>query len=206
MEVDAGRPGGRPVRDGSGPTRSRLRTNVVLYVVALLTACACVLVGVTAVRAAQDDTGATPEATAAAEGDLSPATAAEQERFGDVVETATEVANAFVNIRYDDVDASIARVKALATGDFADQYDKSTEALLEVLGGSKAVMIGDVVWAGVVSADADSATVIVATSGTVANTLTKNKPVARTFRLQLSLANVEGEWKANDLQFVEERT
>ncbi len=206
MEVDVGRTGGRPVSAGSDPTRSRLRTNVVLYVVALLTACACVLVGVTAVRAAQDDTGATPEATAAAQGDLSPATASEQERFDDVVETATEVANAFVNIRYDDVDASIARVKALATGDFADQYDKSTEALLEVLGGSKAVMIGDVVWAGVVSADADSATVIVATSGTVANTLTKNKPVARTFRLQLSLANVEGEWKANDLQFVEERT
>ncbi len=206
MEVDVGGSGGRPVSEGPDLTRSRLRTNVVLYVVALLTACACVLVGITAVRAAQDDAAAVPADQVAAAGELTPASAVEQERFADVVETATEVANAFVNIRYDDVDASIARVKALATGDFADQYDKSTDALLEVLGGSKAVMIGDVVWAGVVSADADSATVIVATSGTVANTQTKNKPVARTFRLQLQLANVDGAWKANDLQFVEELT
>lgn len=194
------------MREGSDPTRSRLRTNVVLYVVALLTACACVLVAITAIRAVQDGDDREVAAAVGGEGSLAPATAAEQERFAAVVDTATEVATAFVNIRYDDVDASIARVKELATGEFADQYDKSTDALLEVLGGSKAVMIGEVVWTGVVSSDADSATVIVATTGTVANTQTDNKPVARTFRLQLQLANVEGEWKASDLQFVEELT
>ena len=163
--------------------------------------------GITAVNAAQDGSVSLPSGSGAgAAGDLQPASASEQERFDEVVATATEVATAFVNIRYDDVDASIAKVKALATGDFAKQYDESTQALLKVLGGSKAVMIGEVVWAGVVADDEDSATVIVATTGTVANTQTKNKPVARTFRLQLQLANVDGDWLANDLQFVEELT
>ena len=187
-------------------TRSRSRTNAVLLLVALLTACACALIAVTVVRTVQDDPAAraVDASVGGSDGALEPATPEERERFTEVVDTATEVATAFVNIRHDDVDASIDKVKALATGDFADQYDKSTDALLEVLGGSKAVMIGRVVWAGVVSSDEDSATVIVATTGTVANTQTKNKPVARTFRLQLSLSNVDGAWLASDLQFVEE--
>ena len=57
-------------------------------------------------------------------------------------------------------------------------------------------------WAGVVSLDEDSARVIAATTGTVANTGTDNKPVARNFRLQLDLELVDGEWLTSNLEFV----
>lgn len=180
--------------------RARRRINVALYVVALLTACACALVGVVVVRALQEEP--TP-AVAVGAGGLTPATTAERREFAEVVDAATEVATAFVNIRYDDVDASIERVQALATGEFAEQYDRGTDELLELLGGARAVMTGEVVWAGVVTAATDSATVIVATTGTVANDQTRQQPVARTFRLQIQLARVDGAWKASDLQFVE---
>lgn len=180
--------------------RARRRINVALYVVALLTACACALVGVVVVRALQAEP--TP-AVAVGTGGLTPASAAERREFTEVVDAATEVATAFVNIRYDDVDASIERVQALATGEFAEQYDRGTDELLELLGGARAVMTGEVVWAGVVTAATDSATVIVATTGTVANDQTRQQPVARTFRLQIQLSLVDGAWKASDLQFVE---
>ena len=76
-----------------------------------------------------------------------------------------------------------------ATGDFAKQYAKSTEGVIEILEQNKSVMDGEVLWAGVVDPDQDSATVIVATTGTVANTQTGNKPVARNFRLKLELVS-----------------
>ncbi|GAA4689955.1 hypothetical protein [Nocardioides nanhaiensis] len=180
--------------------RSRRRTNIALYVVALLTACTTALVGVVVVRAVQEEPA---PALAVEAGGLTAASAAERREFSEVVAAATEVATAFVNIRYDDVDASIERVRALATGEFAEQYDSGTDELLELLGGARAVMTGEVVWAGVVTAAQDSATVIVATTGTVANDQTDQAPVARTFRLQIQLSLVEGAWKASDLQFVE---
>ena len=43
---------------------------------------------------------------------------------------------------------------------------------------------------------------IVATTGTVQNKQTKDKPVARYFRLQLQLVSEKGRWLTSDLQFV----
>ncbi len=93
-------------------------------------------------------------------------------------------------------------MKAGATGAFREQYEKSTGGVIEVIERNKSVMTGDVIWAGVVNADEDSATVIVATSGTVANNQTNDKPVARSFRLQLDLVKEDDAWLTNDLQFV----
>jgi Mce-associated membrane protein len=195
----AGGPGGRPVTPDPGG--SRVRTNIVLYVLALLTACACVLVTVTVVRAIQDDD---TDASSRAEGELEPASSEEQQRYDDVTAAAAEFATALVNIRHDDFEASSEAVRALATGAFADQYEKSANGLVKLVRRSKAVMTGEVVWAGVVSADEDAATVIVATNGTVANAQTGNEPVARTFRLQVQLTQVDGDWLTSDLLFVEE--
>ena len=185
------------------PTPSRVGTNLVLYVVGLVTAAICVVVAVAVVRAVQDD-GPTPlpdDGVVQAES-LEEASVEEQQRFGDVIASASKVASAFINIRYDDAQASIEQVKAGATGAFREQYEKSTGGVIEVIKRNKSVMTGEVLWAGVVSADEDSATVIVATSGTVANTQTSDKPVARSFRLQLSLVKEDDAWLTNDLQFV----
>jgi Mce-associated membrane protein len=126
----------------------------------------------------------------------------EQERYADVIDSATDEATAFVNIRYDDAEASIEAVMAGATGAFRDQYSKSTKDVIKILQDNKSVMEGRVLWTGVVALDPDSATVAVATTGTVANTQTDEKPVARNFRLQMQLVREDGKWLTSDLQFV----
>lgn len=160
--------------------------NVVLYVVTLLLACAVVVGGVMSFRAHGDEERAR----------------AQQERYGDVLASAREEAEAFINIRYDSAQESIDRVAEGATGDFKEQYSSSTDGVIQVLQENRSVMTGEVLWAGVVDVDDDSATVIAATTGTVANKQTKNKPVVRNFRLQLELSYEDGRWLTRDLQFV----
>lgn len=128
--------------------------------------------------------------------------AADEERYGDVLAAATTEAEAFVNIRYDDAQASIDAVAAGATGDFKDQYASSTDGFVEVVKQERSVMTGEVVWAGVSDIDADSATVVVATDGTVTNRQTGGEPDARHFRLRLDLVLQDGRWLTDDLQFV----
>jgi len=166
--------------------RKRVRLNIALYVVVLLVACACVVGGVVAWRTQSDRAD----------------DATEQERYGDVVASARAEAEAFINIRYDDAQASIDEVVAGATGDFQQQYTSRTDDVVELLQQNKSVMDGEVLWAGVVDVDKDSATVLAATAGTVANTSTQNKPIVRNFRLQLELVYEDGKWLTRDLQFV----
>lgn len=125
-----------------------------------------------------------------------------QARYGAVLQAARDEAEAFVNIRYDDARESIDRVVEGATGRFRDQYTSSTADVIEVLERNRSVLQGDVVWAGVVDVDDDRATVIAATSGTVANKQTKGEPVTRDYRLRLELERVDGEWLTSDLRFV----
>lgn len=125
-----------------------------------------------------------------------------QARYGAVLQAASHEAEAVINIRHDEARESIDRVVEGATGEFRNQYTTSTAGMIKVLKANKSVMQGDVVWAGVVEVDVDSAIVIAATSGTVANKETKDEPVARDFRLRLELQRVDGEWLTSDLQFV----
>jgi Mce-associated membrane protein len=134
--------------------------------------------------------------------DLDEASGTEQQRYTDILGSASTEATAFVNIRYDAAQESIDAVMAGATGDFRDQYAKSTDGVIKVLQDNKSIMTGEVLWTGVVAQDPDSATVIVATSGTVQNKQTGDQPVARYFRLQLQLVSEKGKWLTSDLQFV----
>lgn len=183
------------------PDLSRVRVNVLLYVVAMAAAALLVVFAVLLWRELSDD--GTPEALPqAGVVPLDEAPDEEQERFADVIDSATDEATAFVNIRYDDAQASIDAVMEGATGAFREQYSKSTEDVIKILEDNKSVMEGEVLWTGVVAVDPDSATVVVATTGTVANKQTDNKPVARNFRLQMELVLEEGRWLTRDLQFV----
>ena len=162
------------------------RLNIGLFVVALLLACGAVFGAVLVVNEHNDR-----EREAAA-----------QERYGDVLAAARDEVEAFINIDYRDAQASIDAVAAGATGEFAKQYDTSSEGVVELLEQNKSVMDGEVLWAGVTDIDADSATVLAATKGTVANTASDNTPVARYFRLKLDLQLVDGEWRTGNLEFV----
>jgi len=176
----------------------RTHVNLALYVVVMV---AAALTVVATVRLVQDDSSTElPQAGAV---QLAESSETVQERYADVIASASQEATAFVNIRYDDAQGSIDKVMAGATGEFRDQYAKSTDSVIEVLEQNKSIMTGKVLWSGVVAQDPDSATVIIATEGTVQNTQTGDEPVARFFRLQLQLVSEKGKWLTSDLQFVE---
>lgn len=146
-------------------------------------------------RAGDDVGGAVVEAMEAAP-------RSEQVRTADQLEAATKMVNAFLNLDHENIEANIEGVKSLATGPFLRQYTRASKDLVKLTRRARATQTGEVEWAGLVAGDDDSATVIVATSGTVANKLTEFEPVARTYRLQLEVDLVEGRWLVSDLQYV----
>lgn len=125
-----------------------------------------------------------------------------QERYGAVLAAADREVTAFVNLRHDRASESVAAVAAGATGDFRDHYDTSAAHVEQVLRDHRSTMTGRVVWSGVVAVSPDRATVIAATSGTVANTSTGGRPEPRHFRLRVSLVREDGRWLTSDLRFV----
>jgi Mce-associated membrane protein len=184
MEVAAGRPGGGPLRRFFPPGST---TTVILFGVALALACACVVGGVLSFRSHQDRQDEK----------------AEQERYGDVIAAATKEAEAFINIDYRDPDATFDAVATGATGEFKTQYKSVSKDLIELLTTATSVMNGEVVNAAVSNIDNDSARVLIATEGTVANIGVKNsKKQARSFRLALELVRSDGKWLTNNLEFV----
>jgi Mce-associated membrane protein len=184
MEVAAGGSGDGLVSPrGTAPGRLTL---IVLGVVTLLLAAVCVVGGVLAVREHQDRQSA----------------ADDQARYGDVLDSARTEVLAMINFDYKSAEESMAAVAAGATGDFAKQYDAKTPGVLETFKKARSVMEGKVVWAGVEDLEADSATVIIATTGTVSNANSGDQPVARSFRIKVSLVREDGDWKTADLEFV----
>lgn len=176
---------------------ARVRLNAALYVLAVLIACAVLVLGAVAWRANDGGT----DGTSSEAGDPARDQAG-NDLHAAVLEAATEEVLAFTNIDYRSAQESIDKVKAGATGGFAEQYDKGAKSLPRVLQRSKSIATAEILSAGVVAADQDNATVLVATKGTVINTSTDGKKAERNLRLQLDLKYVDGKWLTSDIQFV----
>lgn len=162
-----------------------------LVVAAALLALAAVVLGVLVVRQALDDPGTADVPSAA-----------EQDRYGEVKRAAEATARALVNIDYRDPQASIDAVAATSTGTFLDQYQASSTSLVDLVTSYRSVLEGEVVVSAVDDLDEDSATVLVATEGTVSNAQTgDDTTAARNFRLYLTLVRQDGTWLTNDLEF-----
>jgi Mce-associated membrane protein len=125
-----------------------------------------------------------------------------EERYGAVLAAADAEATAFVNLRHDRAAEGIRAVASGATGDFRRHYVRSARRLAGILQRQRSAMTGHVVWSGVTEMAPDRATVIVATSGTVANRHTGGREAPRHFRLRLSLRHEGGRWLTSDLEFV----
>ena len=89
---------------------NRPRLETVLYVVALLLACGCVVGGVVIVQQARDDARTERESPQTV-----PPSVAEQERYGAALRAAESTALALVNIDYEDPEASFEAVRSTAT-------------------------------------------------------------------------------------------
>ena len=131
---------------------------------------------------------------------------ARQERYGAVLAAADAEATAFVNLRYDRAAEGIRAVAAGATGDFRTHYVRSSRQLAATLQRQRSTLTGHVVSSGVTDVAPDRATVIVATSGTVANRRTGGQEVPRHFRLRLTLLHEGGRWLTSDISFVGDAT
>ena len=120
-----------------------------------------------------------------------------------MIDAATKMSNAFLNLDYEDFDA-VRRGRAVPRDRRVPDAvpDSPRRGSTKVATRAKSVQTGEVVWAGVVAVDEDSATVIVASSGTVSNKTTKFEAVPRHYRLQLDLTLEDGKWLTRDLQFV----
>lgn len=131
---------------------------------------------------------------------LSAADAREQRRT-EVLQAARQAAVNFTTLDYRHLDRDLGRVLDGATGDFRSQFESGTKDLSALVTENKAVSQGEVLEAGVVSDDADSARVLVVADSTVTNAADQ-QPQKRHYRLQLDLVRDGDRWLVSDLQFV----
>lgn len=189
--------------------RSRVRLNIALYAASVLCACLVVLLAIVWWTGRDDaDDAASPSAgvgTDVGGGTVSAvklADESEQKRIAAQLGAARDMMSAFVNIDYEDIDGSLEAVRSRSTGTFLKQYDAASKPIKQLAEKAEATQVGRVVWAGLVAGDQDSATVIVITSGTVANKATDFEKRAQRLRVQMELVLKDGKWLVDDLQTV----
>ncbi|MGH8894715.1 MAG: hypothetical protein ACRDWY_15645 [Actinomycetes bacterium] len=123
------------------------------------------------------------------------------ERRTEILQAARQHAVNFTTLDYRRLDRDLGRVLDGATGEFRTQFEAGTKDLSELVTANKAVSEGEVLEAGLVSDDADSARVLVVADSTVTNAADP-KPQKRHYRLQLDLVRDGDRWLVSDLQFV----
>jgi Mce-associated membrane protein len=135
---------------------------------------------------------------------VSSASARETRRDG-ILHAARQQAVNFTTLDYRHLDRDLGRVLDGSTGDFRKQFRSGTKDLTQLVTANKAVATGEVLDAGLVSDDSDSARVLVVADSTVTNTGSP-KPDKRHYRIQMDLvrdpAVSGGRWLVSDLTFV----
>ncbi|HET7735361.1 MAG TPA: hypothetical protein VFK52_05275 [Nocardioidaceae bacterium] len=95
----------------------------------------------------------------------------------------------------------MARLLDGATADFRSELEGQADRLQKALADNKVQAAGEVVSTGVVKYADDKATVIVAATGTVQNSSTKEAE-PRSYRLKVDLLRSDGRWLVSGLEFV----
>ena len=163
------------------PLSRRARTAVIaLSVLAVLLVAASVGLAVT-VKAHLDDRDALESARNAA-----------------VAAARQQIVN-LDSLSYQTIDEDLARVLAGATGTFKDQFSRAQKDLKPVILQNKSVSTGSVLFAGVVRADTDTATVLVAVDRTVKDATQPSGAVAHD-RWRVDLEKHGGRWLVSDLE------
>ncbi|MEU1940210.1 hypothetical protein ACH49O_04215 [Streptomyces coeruleorubidus] len=125
---------------------------------------------------------------------------ADQRRQG-ILAAARQSALNFTSLDYRHYDRDSANVLAGATGEFKKQFTAQTDQLTKLVAQNKSVSEGQVLEAGIVRSDEDSARVLVVADSKVSNTAAPEGE-ARTYRLQLDLVHKDGRWLTSDVEFV----
>ena len=168
-------------RDPDTRLAGQVRSHVAFAVLALLIVAALVGIGTLG-----------PKISAASSRD---------DRRAEVLHAARQHTVNFTTLDYRHLDRDLGRVLDGSTGDFRKQFKAGTKNLTELVTANKAVAKGDVLDAGLVSSDSDSAVVLVVADSTVVNTASP-KGEKRHYRLQLTLVRHQDRWLVSDLTFV----
>jgi Mce-associated membrane protein len=124
-----------------------------------------------------------------------------EQRRTEVLRAARQHAVNFTTLDYRRLDRDLGRVLDGATGEFRKQFEAGTKDLSELVTANQAVSEGEVLEAGIVTDDEDSARVLVVADSTVNNTGSE-EPQRRHYRLQLDLVRDGDRLLVSDLQFV----
>jgi Mce-associated membrane protein len=126
-------------------------------------------------------------------------TAAEQRAAA--VAAARQTLVDFVEVDPRKVDAGLRRVADAATGDFRKEFDADRNTLRTAYATNKVQASGEVLDAGVVSADGDSVTVLLAVEQTV-RTAGDDAPRQRHYRVKARMVPRHDRWLVSSLEFV----
>lgn len=116
-------------------------------------------------------------------------------------ETARQAVLNLTTIRADTAKEDIDRILSVASGDFKTEFDGRVDPFMEVVKQANVVSTGEVVESGIVTADADSAQVLVAAKQTVSNNGSP-EPQSRQYRFRITVSNADTGMTVSKVEFV----
>jgi Mce-associated membrane protein len=125
----------------------------------------------------------------------------EEARRQEILQAARQQGVNITTLDHRSVEQDLQRVLALSTGNFRAEFVAGTKDLTDLVVQNKAVSTGEVLEAGIVTADSDSARVLVVADSTVSNSTTEEQQV-RHYRMQLDLVRRGDRWLTSALTFV----
>jgi Mce-associated membrane protein len=126
---------------------------------------------------------------------------ADRSRQQAILAAARHMVVDFTTLDYRHGQADVQRVLDEATGDFERELADGSGQLRQLIAANRSVSRGEILEAGLVSRDADSARVLVVADSMVRNTSAPNGQ-RRHYRIQLDLRREGGRWLVSSLEFV----
>jgi Mce-associated membrane protein len=124
-----------------------------------------------------------------------------EERRAAVLQQARQIAVNFTTLDHRTFDEDVALVLDGATGTFRDEFRAGVEQTRSLVTENQSVSTGQVTEAAVMSADDDSARVLLVVDTEVTNSASPT-PLPRHYRVQMDLSRTGDRWLASDLRFV----
>lgn len=125
----------------------------------------------------------------------------EEARRQEILQTARQQGVNITTLDHRTVDRDLKRVLDLSTGTFRKEFRAGTKNLTDLVVKNKATSTGEVLEAGIVTADSDSARVLVVADATVGNSASA-QPQVRHYRMQLDMVRRGNRWLTSTLTFV----
>ncbi|MEV0434608.1 hypothetical protein [Nocardia sp. NPDC050413] len=164
-----------------GEKKSRVRRVLAVAAAAVLVLALMVGAGVSAVAAFMTD--------------------AEEDLRAEYTETARQAVLNLTTIRAESAKEDIDRILAVASGDFKSEFDGRVDPFMDVVKQANVVSNGSVVESAIVSADLESAQVLVAAKQTVTNNGSP-EPQSRQYRFRITVTNGETGMTVSKVEFV----